>query len=183
MGFYNMRKIISLIFVLLLSVSFVASLGVSSPYWDTKPLKMYVGESRQVAFMLVNNPEGETIKASVTLINDGGIAEILSGEDYIVKPGEVKNIRILINVPENAKIGNSYDVEFKVSGSSGEEGQVPLTVGYNKKFPVEVVKKAEASSIINIPKEKGIAVYWFFILGIIIIALLAAIVLTLNKRK
>jgi len=60
-------KIISLVLVCLLSINFVFALGISSPYWKDNPLEMYAGETRTIAFSLVNRIDGGVAEAFVIL--------------------------------------------------------------------------------------------------------------------
>jgi hypothetical protein len=177
-------KIISLVLVCLVSINFVLALGVSSPYWEENPLKIAPGETRQVEFILVNRPTGETQTAVVTLINDGGIAEVISGTEYTIKPGEGENVMFRITAPENAKIGNSYDVEFEVQSSSSEEGQVPVSLGYNVKFPVQIVKQSDISPAITVKgTSEGLAIGWIILTLIVVVSILTYLILKEIKKK
>lgn len=144
MGFSNL-KIISLVLVCLLSLNFIFALGVSSPYWSENPLKMYPGQTKDVAFTLVNKADGEVEKAFVVLKQDAGIVKLKSGDEYTVNPGS-KDAKIIltISVPEDASLGQTYDIKFSAKSAPLEEGgMAQLTVGYNVDFPIEVVEKSE----------------------------------------
>jgi hypothetical protein len=183
----NTLKIVSLAFVFLLSMSFIAALGVSSPYWNEHPLKMYAGETRTIPFILVNR-ETESSQAIVTLEDGAGIAEITSGTEYTVPFGTANiPIELKVTIPDNADIGETYNVKLSVKAPLGEGGEsVQVGITYNLKFPVQVVEESKASSIVEMPKkevEEGIAVYWLLIIGIITIALVLVSIMLILKRK
>ena len=173
-----MKSIISLMLVFLLSINFVLALGVSSPFWDDHALEMYPGETREVAFPLVNRADAETAQAFVSLENGMEIAEITSGGEYTVVPG-TSNTKIMmrISVPAEANIGDSYDVGFSVKSNPEGDGTVQLKVKYNVDFPVVVVEKPADVS------EAKLSVG--MIIGIIlaIIGVGIAVFLILNKSK
>ena len=78
-------KIISFMLLVMFSISSVFALGVSAPYWgDDHPLKLNPGGSKTVEFTLVT--KAETEDAVVTMVDDAGIAEIISGSEYSVLP-------------------------------------------------------------------------------------------------
>jgi len=135
---------------LLVATPTALALGISTPYWKDHPLEMYAGQTRDVEFLLVNKAGNPTENAFVTLDKDAGIAKITSGTDYSI-PAEARNIKVIlqIKVPEEANIGDTYDVEFSVKAAPEEEqgGNVQLGVGYGVKFPVIVVPESEAPAL------------------------------------
>ena len=147
----NSNKLITIGILIILSINLVFALGVNSPYWQTNPLKMYPGETKEVVFPLVNSVNEPTTEATVSLTKGNEIAEIISGDKYNVNPGENdKNIVLRITIPENAKIGDDYGVGFKVLYiPAGESGNVKLNVEYNIDFPVQIVSQADATSTTN----------------------------------
>ncbi|MFH1585846.1 MAG: hypothetical protein ABIB79_03700 [archaeon] len=186
-----MKRVIILILVLLLSLNCVLALGVSSPYWKDKPLKMYPGEVKDITFTLVNKPTGETEKAFVAMEDDAGIAEITSGSEYFVEPGTVNTkVRLKISIPESASVGDNYKVMFSVKGASpSSSGMVQLSVGYNVDFPVEVVPEVEVPPN-QIPDEvipqieEGISTGVIFgIIVAILVVVLIILFLILKRRK
>jgi len=179
-------KLIALAFILLFSINLVLAIGVSSPYWDQKPLKMYPGQTKEVSFTLVNKPDAGTEKAFVTLEKSAEIAEITSGSEYDVAPGTTNTKVILkITIPPTASIGDSYDVMFSVKGAPPEEeGMIQLVVGYDIDFPVEVVDQSEVMEEVEEvpePEEKGLGTWWIAIILIVLIIIIVAVILT-RKR-
>lgn len=172
MGNSNIKTII-LVLVVLFSINSVLALGVSSPYWDKNPLKMYPGQIKEVSFTLTNKPDAETETAFVVLEEDAGIAELISGTEYSVAPGTT-NTKIVfkISMPETATIGDSYGIRFSAkSAPSGEEGTVQLTMGYDISFPVNVVAQSEVSEDIVDEIEETDWILWAVIIIIVLIIL------------
>ena len=180
MEFHNI-KIIILMLVCLLSVNLVLALGVSSPYWKGNPLEMYPGQTRDVAFALVNKPDAETVQAFVLLEDGAGIAKITSGTKYTVIPGTTNTKVVLrVSIPKNANIGDSYDVKFSVKSASEGEGTVLLDIKYDVKFPVKVVDKSEVSIVVE-DKKLG-EIIWFMAIGIIIITMVVIVYFLLRQK-
>ena len=187
----NFYKLIVLI-IALLSINIISALGVNSPYWNENPLKMYSGQTTEVAFPLVNGVDEKTTEASVSLVEGKEIAEITSGEKYTVQPGgNDKNIILRITIPPSSKIGDSYKVKFSVKYTpEGEEGNVKLDVKYNIEFPIEIVDQANASLPIalstgnagNETEEQNYTMI-ITIIAILLILLLAIIIWMTTKFK
>lgn len=198
----NINLRISLIVLAILAVSASSVFaGVNSPYWggsNPNPLKMHPGETKDVFFNLQNCPDLAANCAKkddiviVSLIEGSEIAQITSGESYTIPYGTAdKYITVQVSVPENAKAGDSYNVKFSTSSSSGGSGgSVQLSTGYYVDFPVQVIAEAfepESTSTETPISEKSDnkIVLWtaggvFIIVAIIIIIIL---INQLSRRK
>ena len=184
----NSNKLILMGITMILSIGIVVALGVNSPYWQDNPLKMYPGESQNVVFSLVNGINEPTTEASVTLIEGSEIAEITSGEKYVVNPGEKdKNIILNIKIPANAPIESNYSVKFVVRYSpQGDEGNVKLDVEYNVNFPVEVVGLENASSTNQptpIKGEENNTTLFILLFIILLVIIIIVIIFIIIKRR
>ena len=103
----NSCKLI-IILVFFLSINSVFALGVNRPYWSENPLKMYSGETREISFGLVNGVNEPTTEAVASITGEADIAQILSGNKYIVEPGSFnQKIRLKITMPSTATIGQN----------------------------------------------------------------------------
>ena len=187
----NIYKLI--ILILFLNITTISALGVNAPYWNDNPLKMYSGETREVVFPLVNSIDEKTTEASVSLVEGKEIAEITSGEKYIVQPGSTdKNIILKITVPSDSKIDDSYKIKFFVRYTpQGEEGNVKLDVEYNIEFPIQIVSQGDESPLIittttgnEIPKESKMKIIVnAIILFVILLILVILIIIKFRKNK
>lgn len=137
-----MRYLVILV-ILLFSLTLVQAVGISSPYWKTNPLKMYKGETKEVSYALTSRPDAETEIVQVFMVNDEGIAEIISGIEYTVEPGTVSTkVKIKVSIPETAEVGENYNVVFNAKGSpEGEKGMVQLSISYETNLPIEVIEE------------------------------------------
>ena len=118
--------------IIILFASNILALGINSPYWKSNPLKMYPGQSIEVDFTLANSIlEESSAKAFVTLTDSAGVAEIIGPKEFTVPPGSNYNkITIKISIPENANVGDTYEVKFSVKSVPEEaEGSVQLGIG------------------------------------------------------
>ena len=138
----NLKILGMLVIVFLVATGDVLALGVSSAYHENNPLKIYPGETKEVAFTLVNG-ESYLEEVVVSLKEGSEIASIISGEKYRVIPlsNDVKII-LRINIPEDANLGEEYSVGFTVIPDSKEEqGTVQFGIGYNIIFPVKIISE------------------------------------------
>jgi len=184
-------KIMSLVFaILLVSTGCVLAFGISTPYWDDHPLEMYPGQTKEVAFNLQNCPslredcEEEDVDVIAVFEDGEEIAEIISGTEYNVLYGTANtNIILKVSIPEDADIGDSYNVAFYVtSPAEGDGGNIQLGVKYNIGFPVDVVEKPAEPG--EPPSDvKGINWTLWIIVIIIIIIILIVIILLRKKRE
>ena len=187
---------LTIIAILLANINIISALGVNAPYWDNNPLKMYSGQTTEVIFPLVNSVDEKTTEASVSLIEGKEIAQIISGEKYIVKPGDTdKNIILKITIPSDSN-SDSYKVKFSVLYTpQGGEGNVKLDVGYNVEFPIKIVSQEDASPsiILNTGNAENetpgnnntiIIMIVVILLVILLIAIIWAVIkLRQNKNK
>jgi hypothetical protein len=139
----NLRIFGFMVLVLLVSSMSVFAFGISSPHWKNNPLEMTPGSSEVVSFTLVNKIGENTLQAFVELEEDGGVAELLSGETYTVRGGlNDAKVKLKISVPETASVGDRYDVSFSVSAPpEAEGGNVQIGIKYNVDFPINVVSE------------------------------------------
>lgn len=184
MGHSN--KLVLIWIIAMLSVNLAAALGVSSPYWNENPLKMYPGESREVPFVLVNGINEPTTSAKILLSNGSNIAKITSKTSYTLQPGDNNQvIKLKIDIPQSAKISDSYDVGFVVRYTpEGGEGTVKLDVEYKVNFPVNIVSREDASAL---PEETGEAPsktsMWIFLAVLAVLVIIAFLIILRYKKN
>ena len=135
-------ELAAVMFVLaVMLVGVVSASGVSAPYWEGNPLKMYKGETTMVNLNLQNMVGNEDLTYSVE-IKEGAIAS-LSGGVYIVKAQTSDTmVPLRVSVPSDAEIGDitKVKVEFKTI-TSGTGGMVSMGTGMTVSFDVIVVEK------------------------------------------
>ena len=124
-------------------IYFVSAFGASADYWDEKPLQLEAGTSQVVNVRLQNlvGDKDVTLRASVE--KGEGIATLMDGSlDYLVPYGDDSvEVSILVEVPEDAKSGEIYDVLVSFRQiASPDDSFLQLAGAVKKTFPVEVVK-------------------------------------------
>ncbi|HLD00456.1 MAG TPA: hypothetical protein VJC39_01805 [Candidatus Nanoarchaeia archaeon] len=119
--------------MLLAMLPLVASFGVTTPYWDTKPLSLHPGESQEVQLLLQNMVgEGDiTLLASIT--EGGNIAQLLDQNLNYLIPFGTKDVPVSlrITIPEDASTDGDVKVivSFKQLVSSNAEGEMLQMAG------------------------------------------------------
>jgi len=179
------RNIILTGFLILFSISLVSSLGLNSPYWKDNPLKMYAGETKYIQFSLENSVnEQENAKVVVSLVDSGGIAEIVGNTEFIVPPGSKdQKIILKISLPKDAEIERVYNIKFSVRPTStSQTGNVQLNIGYDAEFPVLVTEKSEVSQD-QVPGEESKLNIIFLIIPAVLIAIILILYFVYKKKQ
>ena len=185
-------KLVLVIMLLLVNTGFVLALSVNSPYYKNNPLEMYPGQEREILFNMQNCPslldscDKEDVSVVVSLEEGSEIAEIVGNENYKIDYGTSdSNIRLKVNIPDNAAIGTEYLVKILVSADPKDSGSVQLGLKYNIEFPV-VIKDASNVAVV-LGEETATSnnifnmVLVVIILSIIILVILVWILFSRNK--
>jgi len=126
------KIIISILIIvsILLSLN-VSAFGVVTSYWDTKPLILEPGESRDVYVTLQNGAGAiEDVVAKVELQGSGAeLAEILDKDkSFLVPAGQEIRVGIKVNIPNNFEIGERYVIGLAVNVLP-EQSDAPVLLG------------------------------------------------------
>lgn len=137
----TMRKLgILFLFVLLLSSLKVYGVGISSPYLENDTIKLIKGQSTIYTINL-QNPEDRDIDVKIDY--NSKIAKIIDYKEvYTLPAGKLDTeVSFFINASEETEIGGIYAVSYSMKPlTAGGEGTLPMTVGVNKHFNVEIIK-------------------------------------------
>ena len=179
-------RLILLVFILTLSVSFINAAGVARPYWNDNPLKLAPGESKIVKLSLQNMPPGEDMIFRATLISGSEIATIIDeSTEYSVPLGSRDvPVNIEVKIPENVELQSQYEISISFQQiASGEGGMIRLATGFTTKFPVEIVgfeesEKRTEEPVIQPAKSAFTPIMWIIIAIAVIIA-----VFLIRKRQ
>lgn len=118
----------------------VYSLGVTTPYWDTKPLNMVPGQSIEVELLLQNMAGGDDVTLVGSVTQGADIALITdANKEYQVPFGE-KNVPVHVRVtlPANASVHDKLrivGVSFKQVTTKGGS-MLQIGAGVGSSFPV-----------------------------------------------
>lgn len=182
----KITKIASMFFLLVLTTNLgfaMDGIGVSSPYWNENPLKMYPGESATVNMNLQITPDTKDSYFKAEILDDGkGIATLTEPDlIYRVKSGGKTSVPIKISIPESIQFGETRIIQIRFAQVSLEDtgGMLILQTEVEGKFPVQIVAEEE-SSLYNTVEEKDSSSIWYWIIGIL---LLIGILYLIFRRK
>jgi hypothetical protein len=175
--------LLAIVFLIIISIN-AQSFGISFQYLDNDMLKLYPGQN-YLFKLTIQNKDPEPINVSVKI--DSAIATLVGGSNLEI-PATTFDRYVMFNitVPNNAQINDSYNINYKVFPIGAGEGQIPITVAYDRNLKVLVIKKPEekpaeqqkpaATSTPTQPvtpaKEKPGILKWIFIPIILIVVIL-----------
>ena len=172
--------------MILLIFPLVNAFGVTTFYWDEKPLVMYPGETKDV-YVELQNVDGTkdiTLKASM---GDNSIATIIDPNNEYFVPLGSKDIKVNINmkIPEDAPLGSKYDisVSFKEVTETDKGKMLQIAGAIGTSIPV-VVKSPDEVSIEtpSFTNSKNTPITYLWVLIIIIIVIIGFIILFKKKK-
>lgn len=146
MKIMTMKKIMAYMNIaafLLLLLPLAQAYGVSSPFWDTRPLMIQPGETQEVTLQLQNMVGGEDIIFRASIEEGKEIVTILDDDlDFYVPYGSKDVlVKLKVTAPEDAE-GKTYRVGILFAQRSavldGDGGTVQLAGGIKTVFPVKV---------------------------------------------
>ena len=171
----------------LLSLSLISAAGVSTPYWNTNPLKLQPGESTVFSLGLQNMVGTDDIILRASIVKGNNIATIVDENlDYLIPIGSSNdvNVNIEVNIPENAELDTTQNIEISFVQVAQEDqgGFFTIASAFTQRIPVLVVGEPTESAVYQpATEEKNNALIWvtlaLIVLGIIVIALV------INRRR
>ena len=182
------RNIIILILILFFSAN-VLSLGVNSEYYNSNPLKMQPGETKDIEFILVHGTEEKTsVKAIASLVEGSEIAEIIGGKEFTLSPGTLvednKKIKLRISIPQSASIETSYEIKLSVTSIPEKEiATVQLNRAYLINFPVIIGEESSVEKPVEKQKVNIKVIAIIVALFIIIIIVILTVILLKKKQE
>ncbi|UCD20658.1 MAG: hypothetical protein JSW08_02695 [archaeon] len=175
----NKKVFLTLVLVLamILVTSGIQAFGITSPYWETRPLEVVPGQEIDVALELQNMRGGSNITLRAVLVSGEEITELTDQNlDYFVPFGR-KDIlvNLHITIPEDAKYGTEYKVGVSFTTVLEEiRGVVQMGSSIEKYFPVVVTRPGG--------EEKGFPT-WAIILIVVIVVVILLIIFLSKKKK
>lgn len=176
---------ISIGFLILLSTTMFA-LGVGSLYHEDNPLKISAGETKDLKFRLQNIPGTEDITIRANILKGSEIFKITDpSEEYFVPIGGTVYSYAEVSIPDDAKIGEVYDVKLGFATvTDSESGSFSLGSSIGKSFSVVIVPKIEEKEeIIQTAPEITISTTTYIVFGTVIILILAVVIWLILKRR
>jgi hypothetical protein len=172
-----MRKL-ALLFIFLIAALNVQAIGVSTPYLENNILLLPQGTSTLFSITLQNTGT-EDIAVKVDYASDNNIASMTNNQTfYNLKAGSVDNqITFNITAPKNARAGSIYELKYSVSPIKADAGgTISFVPGISRSIKIQITKPAETSFLQGL-LDQGL------LLGILIIAVVASLILYLAKGK
>lgn len=167
--------------IILLMISSISAAGVATPYWEENPLKLAPGESTTVTLSLQNMVGNEDMLIEAEISDDaGGLSTIIGSSEYSVPLGsEGIPVKIKVEIPKNAKIGDVHIISLSFQQiSSGEGGMLHVAGAFTSKIPVEIVGSAE-SELYGKPSE----INPFLLLILLVIFIISTLIVVWKIRK
>lgn len=170
------REIIALagFLALLFMPVLVNAYGVSSPFWDTRPLVLHPGETQDVSLEFQNMVGEKDILFKATVVEGADIVTIIDANKTYFIPFGSKHVqaKIRVSIPPDAKVGTTKKIAvlFSQVSESTESGKmVQLVGGVTTTFPVLV--KAQEPKVTEQPaQDKTFSGSLFFAyIGVIIV--------------
>ena len=180
---------ISLIFltplIIILFISSVHALAVSSSYGTGYPLSIYPGETRDIQFKLMTNPDEDNLLIKVEILDDKGIASLIdSNNEYKVNQGELIPVNLRIKVNQSAKAEQKYNIIIKLSDISPSEGEGSVSFKGSSTINFDVlVLGGELKEIKPTGKGTGVLFIFGFFILILIISITIVIWLVVRNRR
>ena len=180
------NKKIGAIWIFLFLIAIVNAAGVSTPYWDENPLKMYPGESATIELVLQNmagGPDDIILKAEIS--SDRDIASLVEEDrEYLVPFGRADiKVPIEITIPEDIGDGGVREISVsftQVADPTG--GMVNVVSSTTSKIVVEIVGVEESTFFQQpVPEEEGNYLSW--IISAIILGLIITWIIMKRKGK
>ena len=178
----KMKKGMVFILLILFFIEAISAVALSGTYTSSRHLEMNVGEVKEFGFVLQNMAGDKDIKLSANVSEGQEFVEIKGNKEYIVPLG-VNNVsvRFMAEVPENAKIGDEYQVrvDFRPMpyGDEEEGGMVQFALGVSRTFKIRVVES-------ELSEEKpGFSWSLIMVMGIGIIILIFVIYIVMKRRN
>ncbi len=139
----KMKLSLGLLMTLLLLLPLASAFGVTTPYWDTKPLTMYPGATTEVNLFLQNMVGDKDITLRASIAEGEEIATLMDENlDYSI-PFRTKEVvvKLKISVPEGMLPGEKQKVAVSFTQILEEEGKMVQMSGAVKTYlPVEIIQ-------------------------------------------
>ena len=183
-----MKKIILAIFMFtLLLTTFANAFGVTTFYYEGRPLILNPGQIADVELILQNEKTSDPLNVKAEISTGLNIAEITGKTIFPLNSGENNvPVRVKVSIPETSKIGDEYKVGLTFTTAAKKSGQM-LEIGtqISKEIPIVVGRviepKKSLSDIIPLETLGGIAV--IFVLTIVIMSIMKRSKKTKGKKK
>lgn len=172
---------------IILFTSCVFAFGVSMPYMENKELYLLPGEAIDLEFVLQGGRTTEELTIKASVLEGLAIMQITDPQDiYSIPVGERAKVNTQVNIPSNAKIGDTYPVKlfFSTIATTGA-GTFGIGSAIEQNFDVIIGEKPakEKAAPPSSETEKLKSSSSYLIFAVIALAIIAVIILVTRKKK
>ena len=177
----------NILMILLVIIPLATSFGVTTHYWDEKPLIMHPGQTKDVDVVLQNMVGDEDLTLQAEITGGSEIATLIDPVNEYMVPLGRKDIKVNIRVaiPENAALEDKYEIQVSFKQIAKEEGKmVQMTSSVGATIPILVKSIEDVPMEEEIPKEEEkISFTIIVILFLIILAIIIGYIFFKKRKK
>lgn len=179
-----MKKYLIIGILFLFVFPLVSAIGVGSIYTGSEsPLKLIPGEEKIVFLELQNWDSEEDIALEGEILKGMDMAYLKDSKTEVAYQQKV-NTEMVVKAPENARVGDIYNIEYIFRQVPPEQKGGTLTFSQSliRNFDVVIVEEAVPEAPAPAPSPKGgfkVGFGWI----ILLIILIVVVILLIKKRK
>jgi hypothetical protein len=166
-----MKQLVCFLFLSLILSCFAYGYGLGSGFLENNTMLLSPGESKEYIIELQNN---DLIPLKMKFFLESDIASVINQEEYyfVGNLTPIKQITLLIKVPEDATPGKEYFLKYGATPYSDSNKSINLNIQLSNSFKV-VVKEPEQN---NEKKESSLFPTLIIVsIGIVFIVIFAII--------
>jgi len=181
----NKNKIYaSLAMLLLLGISFVSAFSVAYPYMGESKQLIIPLDSKvtDLQFVLQNGGATEDTDVQVNILSGSEVLSLVEESNiYAIHPGQKVPVNLRITLPENATVGDSYNIKLEfITVAKG--GGFAFGTAQEQSFKVvaEKIVVGKETPPVVVPKKFNLTHLLLIIIGILLVTF---IVILMIKRR
>lgn len=170
---------LNIVISLVLLTSLISAFGLGCAYHKNHPLELSPGQTKEVILNLQNMAGDKNVTTKPNIKKGSEIITLEDESDVFVPLGASIDVKATATVPEDAMIGDTYEIEVEFTTITvGESGKLGLGASVGRVFNVVVVPVQE-EVITTEPKEITTETY----ITIAIIALIIFLIIWFTRKK
>lgn len=163
-------------------IGFSYAFGISTPYLENDTLKVDAGKNYTYT-LTIQNVDDKNYYVDVTYSSTDNIADLRTATNYILNKTYNNTFNFDLHIPEDAKIGDRYILDYGVKPRTNESGTVTLGLELKRNIKILVINEKEVATpviskqieIKNKADEHILRTVGTIILAIVILVLAAII--------
>jgi len=170
-------KITSGILLLLFICPLVSAFGVSTSYFESKPLYMYPGQTIETTFSLQNMAGYEDLTLKATVFEGEGIIELLDSNPiyYLPFPSKGIDVPVRISIPADTELGGKVYTGIMLTEVRENKGKmIQISGAIGSKIPVIIKTKEEVLPTPAGPKPTALPSNYILLAGLAALVVIGA---------